>query len=297
MSLTSELHRPDSPISRFFAKNFPARDDFWSAWIERVWKYNALRPEGSLANYPWALVGAALDYRIRVHWRPYAAGETVAALGGRYARRFGMPDAAEMWPDLSARWDLMMAYIKRGNDLDPGRQDALARMCVIMAAYEAIARSRREDRLLFGATAIDQALDRVPAQVINDISTLLTEFQRSHERFLHPQSIVLNPVFTGSQLVGGADGDVILDQLLWDFKTTIHPTRENNDYWPYQILGYGLLDLDDTYRLKGAGIYLSRQGLWVSWTWDKMLNLLGAKPGVTMQEWRSGLIDALLRSA
>lgn len=297
MSLTSELHRPDSPISRFFAKNFPARDSFWSAWTERVWKYNAIRPEGPLANYPWALVGAALDYRIRVCWRPYAAGDTVAAVGGRFARQFGMPDAAEMWHDLSARWDLMMAHLKRRHTLDFGREDALARMCVIMAAYEAIARSRREDRLLLGATRIDQALDRVPAEVVADLGALLAEFQRSDERFLHPQSIVLNPMFAGSHLVGGADGDVILDRYLWDFKTTLHPTRANNDYWPYQLLGYGLLDLDDTYRLEGAGIYLGRQGLWVSWTWDEMLRLLGTKPGVTMQEWRSWLIDALLRSA
>ncbi len=68
MSLTSELHRPDSPISRFFAEHFPDRDRFWQAWSDRVWTLPTIRPEGSLADYPWALVGAALDYRIRVCW-------------------------------------------------------------------------------------------------------------------------------------------------------------------------------------------------------------------------------------
>lgn len=290
MSLTTEMHDPDSAISRFFAKQFPDRDGFWNAWSERVWMFPTIRPQGPLADYPWALVGAALDYRIRVCWRPYSAADTVAAIGARYARRFRMPAAAEMWHDLASRWDLMMAYIKRGLPLDAGREEQIARICVAFAAYEAIARSGREVSLLARTNKIDEVLSRVPAEVVEDIGNLLDEFKRSDERFINPQSTVLNPMFSGAMMVGGADGDVILDRYLWDFKTTLHPTRASNDYWPYQLLGYGLLDLDDEYQLEGAGIYLSRQGAWVSWSWPEMLALLGAKQNFSMREWRARLI-------
>ena len=297
MSLTSELHEPDSPINQFFAAHFPDRDGFWNAWSERVWMFPTIRPHGSLANYPWALVGAALDYRIRVCWRPYSATDTVAAIGARFARRCGMPDAAEMWHDLASRWDVMMAYIKRGLPLDPDREDRIARMCIALAAYEAIARSGREVSLLARTTKIDEVLSRVPAEVVDDIDNLLDEFKRSDDRFISPQSTVLNPMFSGAMMVGGADGDVILDQYLWDFKTTLHPTRASNDYWPYQLLGYGLLDLDDQYQLEGAGIYLSRRGAWISWSWPEMLALLGARPNVSMREWRARLSRHLLANS
>ena len=297
MSLTSELHEPDSPMLQFFAAHFPDRDGFWNAWSERVWMFPTIRPHGSLANYPWALVGAALDYRIRICWRPYAAADTVAAIGARYARRYEMPGAAEMWHDLASRWDVMMAYIKRGLPLDPDREDRIARMCIALAAYEAIARSGREASLLARTTKIDEVLSRVPAEVVDDIDNLLDEFKRSDDRFISPQSTVLNPMFSGAMMVGGADGDVILDQYLWDFKTTLHPTRASNDYWPYQILGYGLLDLDDQYQLEGAGIYLSRQGAWISWSWPEMLALLGARPNVSMREWRARLSRHMLANS
>ncbi len=299
MSLTSEMHRPDSPISRFFAEHFPDRDGFWSAWSEKVWPFPSIRPEGPLADYPWALVGAALDYRIRVCWQPYFAEDTVAAVGADVARKLGITMAARMWTDLRDRWNLMMHHITLSSrhTLSADREESLARMSVALAAFEQIARSGRQDRLLAGTVKIDEVLGRVSDAVVADLLNLLDEFRRSEGRFLHPQSTVLNPVFDGSRLVGGADGDVILDRYLWDFKTTIHPTRISSDYWPYQLLGYGLLDFDDRYHLEGAGIYLSRQGAWVSWSWPEMLGLLGAKRDVSIQEWRARLLDHLLEAA
>ena len=291
MSLTSELHRSDNPVSRFFAEHFPDRDGFWNAWSEKVWQFPSIRPEGPLADYPWALVGGAFDYRIRVCWQPYFAENTVAAVGAEVAQKIGMSMAARMWTDLRDRWNLMMHYtLSSRRALSADREEALARMSVALAAYEQIARSGRQDRLLAGTLKIDEVLGRVPDAVVADLLNLLDEFRRSEDRFLHPQSTVLNPVFDGSRLVGGADGDVILDRYLWDFKTTIHPTRASNNYWPYQLLGYGLLDLKDQYEFQGAGIYLVRQGVWISWTWAEMFELLGADPDVAIREWRRTLV-------
>lgn len=296
MSLTSELHRSDSPISQFFAKHFPDRDGFWSAWSERARPFPSIRPEGPLADYPWALVGAALDYRIRVCWQPYFAEDTVAAVGADMARKLGLSMAVRMWTDLRDRWNLMMHYILLSSRhiLSADREEALTRMSVALAAFEQIARSGRQHQLLAGTSDLNEVLSRVPDAVVEDLLNLLDEVRRSEPQYLRPQSTVLNPVFKGSHLVGGADGDVILDRFLWDFKTTIHPAREANDFWPYQLLGYGLLDLKDQYQLQGAGIYLARQGAWISWTWPEMLDLLGAEKGVSMLEWRRRFLRHLL---
>lgn len=296
MSLTSELHRSDSPISQFFAKHFPDRDGFWSAWSERARPFPSICPEGPLADYPWALVGAALDYRIRVCWQPYFAEDTVAAVGADMARKLGLSMAVRMWTDLRDRWNLMMHYILLSSRhiLSADREEALTRMSVALAAFEQIARSGRQHQLLAGTSDLNEVLSRVPDAVVEDLLNLLDEVRRSEPQYLRPQSTVLNPVFKGSHLVGGADGDVILDRFLWDFKTTIHPAREANDFWPYQLLGYGLLDLKDQYQLQGAGIYLARQGAWISWTWPEMLDLLGAEKGVSMLEWRRRFLRHLL---
>lgn len=82
--------------------------------------------------------------------------------------------------------------------------------------------------------------------------------------------ILLNPTFPiGSELVGGADCDVVLDGNLLDFKTTKF-LEMKNEYWA-QLLGYAVLaDLtacagESSYRLKSIGVYFCRHG--ITWTY------------------------------
>lgn len=229
---------------------------------------------------------------MRVVWEPYFAEDIVAALGAAVARDLGMGAITRMWPDLRDRWNLMMhsLLLARRPSISPDREDSLARMCVVLAAYEAIARSGRASSLLMETSRIDTVLERVPATVVLDLLTLLDKFRGSSDQYLHPQSLVLNPTFTGAAIVGGADGDVILDSLIWDFKATLSPAKSSNNYWPYQVLGYGLLDLDDRYKLQGDGIYLVRQGAWISWSWPEMFELLGANPDIGIKQWRRMLV-------
>lgn len=64
--------------------------------------------------------------------------------------------------------------------------------------------------------------------------------------------------FSGSDDVGGADFDLIVDRCLFDIKAT----RKAGVTTSYlrQLLGYWLLDYDDQFKISRLGIYLARHG-------------------------------------
>ena len=81
---------------------------------------------------------------------------------------------------------------------------------------------------------------------------------------------LLNPVFGSSKLVGGADADLVLDDMLIDIKTTkyLKVTRDHIN----QILGYyilhrigGIIDAPPDHQINTIGIYFSRHGYLHTW--------------------------------
>ena len=85
------------------------------------------------------------------------------------------------------------------------------------------------------------------------------------ELFRAKRRCVLNPTFgRGSSLVGGADGDLIIDYTLIDIKTTKHLTFEREFF--NQLIGYYVLSciggIDDCGRgkIKHVAIYYARYG-------------------------------------
>lgn len=87
------------------------------------------------------------------------------------------------------------------------------------------------------------------------------------DEFKGKTSVFLNPTFgQASELVGGADADLIIDGCLIDIKTVKEPDVKK--VWR-QLVGYGVLadiagDEDDIFpRIEELGIYFSRHGqLW-----------------------------------
>jgi len=86
------------------------------------------------------------------------------------------------------------------------------------------------------------------------------------EHFRAKKRCVLNPTFgRGSSLVGGADGDLIIDDTLIDIKTTKHLTFDREFF--NQLIGYYVLSriggIDDCARgeIKHVAIYYARYGV------------------------------------
>jgi hypothetical protein len=88
----------------------------------------------------------------------------------------------------------------------------------------------------------------------------------------------LGPTFEGSKLMS-ADADVIAGGLLVELKTGLGDKRSDGTRrcgletkTLYQMIGYVLLDLDDTYLIDSVGLYEARYGHFATWSLQDLLD-------------------------
>lgn len=118
----------------------------------------------------------------------------------------------------------------------------------------------------YRARFIDSSLDNVENDKINELKELLAIVP--WEKFQANNCCFLNPSFgKGSSLVGGADADFIIDNMLIDIKSSKNLKIERNDL--NQIVGYYLLSIiggingNKNHPINDIGIYFARYGyLW-----------------------------------
>ncbi|GAF47195.1 hypothetical protein [Rhodococcus wratislaviensis] len=91
---------------------------------------------------------------------------------------------------------------------------------------------------------------------------------------------------SGSDAIGGADADLLVDGLLLDFKST-HAATTITKSDVYQLAGYTLLDFDDEHHIDHVGIYWTRHGIKRTFSLPGFFELLGATE--TVPELRAGL--------
>lgn len=136
----------------------------------------------------------------------------------------------------------------RDADPSPARVRALAEWAVRLAKIDGVYR-RGE---------FDPTFEVAPAALVDELVALLAVVP--FDQLVHPERLVLNPDFGEvSPLVGGADADLVVGDMLVDIKTTksAEVTGETLD----QLFGYFLLarraGLPEIRRI---GVYLSRYG-------------------------------------
>lgn len=113
---------------------------------------------------------------------------------------------------------------------------------------------------------IDSNLDNIEIDKINELKELFAIVP--WDKFQAKDICFLNPSFgKGSSLVGGADADLIIDNVLIDIKSSKNLKIERNDL--NQIIGYYLLSIiggidgKKNHPLNEIGIYFARFGyLW-----------------------------------
>jgi hypothetical protein len=113
------------------------------------------------------------------------------------------------------------------------------------------------------ATAIDSGLDAaITAAGANDdtradlVALLNTALVDTADLYT-AKPLYINPGFRLSAAVRGADADIIADGVLVDFKATKQRTVISAAEI-YQLVGYVLLDHDDRYSIKSAGVHALR---------------------------------------
>ncbi|MFC8525430.1 hypothetical protein [Pseudarthrobacter sp. NPDC057230] len=294
MSLTRHLSRKESPIRQFIHESAPqlalagtrgrrGQEVAASFNFEELLalKTQLAIPEAVKDRQAHATVaGTALDYRVRMDLPDFDFVETVAQRGldilaadtGAVHRGKHIHKVLEQ--------ALGFAYLTwKDQASDPLSLD---RASIPLAWCESIARigphetlsgelGRRIKRaknavdLMMG---IDEDLLFDIALMRRSVEPLLDEWNRGIKA---GADYVPNPRFLGSVAVGGADADWAVGDMLVELKTREEITSPWLRDTLFQLLGYALLDLDDSLGIRRVGILLPRQPYFAVWALDDLL--------------------------
>ena len=277
-------------------------------------------------GYPWGAVGMALDYRIRLNfpasarlpdrWATWAqdpeAGFAVSrdpALHEPLVAERGAARAIDIYEAYTWRraagafFSALAGLLTKARPhelaIAPEQEEALCRFCFVLGLYEQFQRT-----LSAWATSplidlgvgggVEDLLALCPDLAVRDIASLNGAFVSSQAHLLRGE-VVLNPRFDGVAPIGG-DGDLIVDRCYIDIKATTEPTKPSPSQWPWELLGYVLLDHEDRFHINSVGLYLARQAVLVRWDLDEFVSLLvGPRRGIDLELARGELRGELAR--
>ncbi len=285
MSLTQDLKTKGSWTRSFFETRFPNLAAVKADLRQRVEGSETIVPVGTV-GYPWGAVGMALDYRIRLN---FPASAALADRWATWVRDPGIGFVVSRDPALPeplvAEWgaaraiSIYEAYTWRraagaffgalasllGQTkphelaVTPQNEEELCRFCFVLALYEQFQRTLSawaSSPLIDLGTAggIADLLGLCPSPAVQDLAALNGAFISSQASLLRGQA-VLNPRFTSAGLLSGSDGDLIVDGCYIDIKATTEPNKPSPSLWPWELLGYVLLDHDNRYGINSVGLY------------------------------------------
>ncbi len=277
---------------------------------ERVAGYPTIRPDSQL---PWSTVGTAIDYRLRFYFRAsetplgstfghilLAGGVVIDAdtrvvesglLAGAGAAMLVSAEVLKrtLIDDFfSALQQSLVRLSPFRRRLDAPQEKELCRYCFVLALFEEVRRAG----LWAGSPLLElNPRSKLPdllklgsAASIDDLCRMSWAFCDTQQQLIRGDAI-LNPVFEGSADIGGADADLIVDHRVIEVKTALDPSRIKKDSWPWQLLGYALLDYNEAFGITDIGLYLARQSLLVTWPLDEFAEKL-AGSSVSLPEIR-----------
>ena len=303
MSLTSHLNNPASPIGQFIKQRFAQTARLTKAANPGLKSADTIRPTQADSSYPYGLIGTAIDYRIRYAFAitPY---QRLVAWGGAKlltVKPFESDeDIAVDWDDLEgiplpptflttgvAQGPYPLALIRaffdslentvnmiqpKGRLLELENERTLNRYCVVLSLFEQVYRSNayRQGPLMQPTVkhTVEALLAIAQDLWVDDLGEIFARFYNRHHSLLS-KPYILNPTFTGSAYVGGADADLVVDSCLIDIKTSTFPHMKAE--YLHQLAGYLLLDFEDKLHIASLGIYMARQGVLFPWSVSNFL--------------------------
>lgn len=231
------------------------------AKLHEVFPFSRIRLEPMPVIEPltphYSLVGTAFDYLLRfslqrlyahVIVKPWIA--ELAAIGQYYAiaETYGEAVAGQSVKIVEEAKHFHRGYLQSGI-----LTNELLRSILLLAQIDPFFRARK----------LYEPFGVVDSQDVEDLRHLFAAIPFEH--FLSRSVCLLDPTFGSSDLVGGADVDLVLDQTMIDIKTTkfLQVKREYID----QLLGYymlyrlgGVTGMPERHVISELGIYFSRYG-------------------------------------
>ena len=333
MSLTTHLNSAASPIGQFIKLRFAQTARLTKAANQLLKSADTIRPEQADRSYPYGLIGTAIDYRMRYAFAITPYQRLVAWEGAKLltVKLFESEnDIPVNWADLNRlgsvqlpstalttgiaqgpySLSLILTFFNglettvntiqpKGRFLKLENERTLNRYCVVLSLFEQVYRSSAYLQGPLMQPTVKHTVDELLALPqdawIDDLGAIFTRFyDRQHSLLSKP--FILNPTFTGSAYVGGADADFVVDSCLIDIKTSTFPQIKAE--YLYQVAGYLLLDFDDALHIDSVGIYMARQGELFQWTVPDFLRELTGDSAISLsslrQEFRT-LCQSLLK--
>lgn len=280
----------------WFAENFPDTKALCSAANTELRGGPPKTPCAvpRLAGSDGALIGTAVEYVLATHLREDALDESIALW---VADRILVPGWSRDLPAPNAIASTAVQWIKDtrawSNPLDDESWSVVIDMSCVLAKFEQVGRAGPALLPQILAPIAEHGHDlRAIARACTsdttrqDLEAVARATVEDHQHFADATGLHLHPVFAASELLGGADGDLIADGLLLDFKSGADPSLfGRQEAW--QLLGYLLADTTDQYELHHVGIAALRRRRTVTWPIQDYLNTLAGQSTEPIERWRA----------
>jgi hypothetical protein len=131
----------------------------------------------------------------------------------------------------------------------------------------------------------DELLDLASQAAVKELQRVRETFEGAllPKLSARPGPWTVGPIFAGSGLVSGADGDLAAAGLLLEVKTALGRKRDDGDYACvldkldlFQVLGYALLDFEEWYSLDQVALFNARYARFVAWTLEELVQEISA---------------------
>jgi len=321
LSLTRELRDPTSPITHFLRTTFRCTERVERSFERQLRGAPTLRPIEADRDYPYALVGGAIDYRIKYYFGipPWilvpAARSSIWWHGGIYGSDagtalddrvpfpiYGPGNSLHHIPRVTA--ELFMSLQEFLTRVAPVHQRLslddeawLCRYCYGLALVDrkmtaAHANEPYELKKLQPGATLADLWDLAPRRPVGDVRQLSYLFH-DHHRVLFEQQVNIAPQCVWNQRIG-ATADLQVEHMLIDMKTTILSRLDLR--WLYQVLAYVLLDVHDALKIERVGFSMVRQGVFATWDVDHLIQVITGSSTCTRERLRSTLLSAIWAS-
>ncbi|MFO0590525.1 MAG: hypothetical protein U0441_23485 [Polyangiaceae bacterium] len=127
-------------------------------------------------------------------------------------------------------------------------------------------------------------------EMVGRLGSMVAWFLESSSLWLHPRARAF-PVFAGSDLVQGADGDLLIANMLVELKCSWKP-RPIHRREVLQLLSYVLLDFEDELGIRDVSFVIPTHKARFLASVDEMFGFLSGKRRA-LSEWRSMFREVL----
>jgi len=171
--------------------------------------------------------------------------------------------------------------------------ERLTRLALVIGRLEASWRSKYPIEPDKAGIHTDMTLEEMMASqradLVADIHSIMSAGRTHLQPLLLAEPVILNPVFSQSLLVGGADADFVAGGCLVELKTTARTSMTTNEL--RQLVTYALLDDIDEHHIRDVALFFIRRPQFLTWNLDKLLTAAGAR--MPQAELSAALAEAL----